>query len=110
MKDQHFDWHKEQSRLGVLEWLRPGEYERVESILDDPCAAWRPGDQKYYVSDNRLFGGLTGWQPVTSIEQGLEKLHQWATSHLSEDGTQHCSRQQKSQQQKQGAPENVYVC
>lgn len=28
-------WHTTQARLGILEWLRPGEYERAEQVLDD---------------------------------------------------------------------------
>lgn len=30
-----FEWQAAQARLGVLEWLRPGEYERAEKTLDD---------------------------------------------------------------------------
>ncbi|MAM89752.1 NAD-dependent epimerase/dehydratase family protein [Allohahella sp. A8] len=32
MKDQAY-WQAAQARLGVLEWLRPGEHERVEAVL-----------------------------------------------------------------------------
>jgi CDP-paratose 2-epimerase len=30
-----FEWKAAQARLGVLEWLRPGEYERAERTLED---------------------------------------------------------------------------
>lgn len=30
-----FEWQAAHSRLGVLEWLRPGEYERAEKTLED---------------------------------------------------------------------------
>jgi CDP-paratose 2-epimerase len=38
---------------------------------------WRPGDQKYYVSDFNKFKDATGWAPETGTEEGLKKLHQW---------------------------------
>ncbi len=38
---------------------------------------WRRGDQKYYVSDTRRFGELTGWAPTTGIQDGVTQLHQW---------------------------------
>jgi len=39
--------------------------------------AWRPGDQRYYVSDTSRFGALTGWRPRVSVAQGVERLHRW---------------------------------
>jgi CDP-paratose 2-epimerase len=42
-------------------------------ILDD----WRPGDQKYYVSDTTSFERATGWRPSTSVRSGLEQLAEW---------------------------------
>ena len=42
---------------------------------------WRPGDQRYYVSDTARFEVATGWRAGTSVEEGLERLHHWlATS------------------------------
>lgn len=38
---------------------------------------WRTGDQKWYVSDVRAFGAATGWQPRTSLPEGLARLHAW---------------------------------
>jgi CDP-paratose 2-epimerase len=38
---------------------------------------WRPGDQKYYVSDTSQFTQLTGWKPQTDLQLGLEKLYNW---------------------------------
>ncbi|RFA25386.1 NAD-dependent dehydratase [Alkalilimnicola ehrlichii] len=46
---------------------------------DIAFADWRPGDQRYYVSDTRLFQAATGWQPQVSVEQGIQRLHQWLT-------------------------------
>ncbi|MBI5595545.1 MAG: GDP-mannose 4,6-dehydratase [Elusimicrobia bacterium] len=39
--------------------------------------AWRPGDQKVYVSDIRLIGRELGWRPATGLPQGLERLWSW---------------------------------
>jgi CDP-paratose 2-epimerase len=38
---------------------------------------WRPGDQRYYVSDTRRFRAATGWAPQIGLRQGLSLLHQW---------------------------------
>jgi CDP-paratose 2-epimerase len=38
---------------------------------------WRPGDQRYYVSDSSKFQAATGWTPSVSIRQGVRKLYQW---------------------------------
>lgn len=38
---------------------------------------WRPGDQRYYVSDFSKFRAATGWSPRTAMHQGVETLHDW---------------------------------
>jgi CDP-paratose 2-epimerase len=38
---------------------------------------WRPGDQRYYVSDTRKFKAATGWSPKVSAREGLERLYHW---------------------------------
>jgi CDP-paratose 2-epimerase len=38
---------------------------------------WRPGDQKYYVSDTRKFAMATGWAPKVGIPEGLHQLYTW---------------------------------
>jgi CDP-paratose 2-epimerase len=40
-------------------------------------SAWRPGDQRYYVSDIRAFGETVGWAPRVGVREGLERLHRW---------------------------------
>lgn len=44
-----------------------------------PCETgpWRRGDQRYYVSDTTKFMAATGWQPVTPLREGLERLRRW---------------------------------
>lgn len=43
-------------------------------------APWRPGDQRYYVSDARAFQTLTGWTPRVRVREGLRALHRWLLS------------------------------
>jgi CDP-paratose 2-epimerase len=38
---------------------------------------WRPGDQRYYVSDTRKFKAATGWAPKVNVRDGVEKLYRW---------------------------------
>src|SRR5205085_11918833 len=40
-------------------------------------ANWRPGDQRYYVSDTRAFRDATGWAPRVSVAEGVARLHEW---------------------------------
>jgi CDP-paratose 2-epimerase len=40
-------------------------------------AAWRLGDQRYYVSDIRRFQSRTQWAPRVSLEDGTRRLYQW---------------------------------
>ena len=39
--------------------------------------AWRPADQRYYVSDTRKFERATGWRPRTDVREGVSRLHEW---------------------------------
>lgn len=39
--------------------------------------AWRPGDQRYYVSDTRRFKAATGWAPKVNAREGIERLFEW---------------------------------
>jgi CDP-paratose 2-epimerase len=38
---------------------------------------WRPGDQRYYVSDTRKFKAATGWAPKVNAREGVERLFHW---------------------------------
>lgn len=40
-------------------------------------AAWRPGDQKHYVSDIRKFAQATGWGPQVNLRHGVTRLYTW---------------------------------
>ncbi|MFL6516063.1 MAG: NAD-dependent epimerase/dehydratase family protein, partial [Chthoniobacterales bacterium] len=39
--------------------------------------AWRPGDQRYYVTNFSKFHTATGWTPEVSMADGIGRLHQW---------------------------------
>jgi CDP-paratose 2-epimerase len=43
-------------------------------------APWRPGDQRYYVSDTSKLERLTGWRAKTSVAEGLRHLQRWLLS------------------------------
>jgi CDP-paratose 2-epimerase len=38
---------------------------------------WRPGDQRYYVSDTGRFREATGWKPQVGMFEGVETLYHW---------------------------------
>ncbi len=38
---------------------------------------WRPGDQRYYVSDIRKFTMATGWSPKVNVHEGVRRLYEW---------------------------------
>ena len=42
--------------------------------------AWRPGDQRYYVSDIRRFQELTGWRPRVTVREGVARLYAFLAS------------------------------
>ena len=37
----------------------------------------RAGDQRYYVADTSRFREATGWRPLVSAEDGVERLYRW---------------------------------
>lgn len=39
--------------------------------------AWRPGDQRWYVSDTRRLAGTLGWSPGMPLTKGLAQLQHW---------------------------------
>jgi CDP-paratose 2-epimerase len=61
------------SLLELIERLEKLLERRIELSFDQ----WRVGDQRYYVSDTARFGAATGWQPQTSVAQGIAALCDW---------------------------------
>lgn len=46
-------------------------------------AAWRCGDQRYYVSDIRKLTRSTGWSPQITPQMGITRLWHWLTEHAT---------------------------
>jgi CDP-paratose 2-epimerase len=40
-------------------------------------AAWRPGDQRWYVSDTGKFTRATGWRARIGVAEGIDRLSAW---------------------------------
>ncbi|MEJ8801570.1 GDP-mannose 4,6-dehydratase [Pontibacter sp. H249] len=62
--------------VSLLELLKTISRYRGESVPLKFCD-WRPGDQHYYVSDNRKFQKATGWYAKHNVQEGVAKLYQW---------------------------------
>ena len=65
------------SLLELLDRLAQRSGRAVRHTFED----WRPGDQPIYVSDIRSAAQLLGWQPKTSVDQGLDQLFDWIVAH-----------------------------
>lgn len=45
--------------------------------LDHSFGPWRPGDQRWYVSDISALEADLGWRPEVDVGEGLYRLHNW---------------------------------
>jgi CDP-paratose 2-epimerase len=61
------------SLLEVLEAIGKLLGRKPEASFED----WRPGDQRYYVSDTGKFERATGWRRQVSVSEGLDRLASW---------------------------------
>ncbi len=61
------------SLLDLLGLISEAYGREPEVHFDD----WRPGDQRYYVSDTRKFEAATGWAAKTDVVRGIERLAGW---------------------------------
>jgi CDP-paratose 2-epimerase len=61
------------SLLELLDWI--GELEGGRPVVS--WGNWRPGDQRYYVSNFAKFQAATGWEPKTRMRDGVAQLHEW---------------------------------
>ena len=70
--------------LSLVELLQQIEELRGErpELRREP---WRPGDQRYYVSNTTAFTEATGWRPRVGPRAGVEALHGW----LASEGVHH---------------------
>ena len=59
--------------------------DRIDELHGSRPAAewndWRPGDQRYYVSDFSKFHEATGWSPRVGMPIGIARLYQWLCAH-----------------------------
>jgi len=39
--------------------------------------AWRPADQRYYVSNTSKFQQATGWRAQVGVRDGVQRLDKW---------------------------------
>jgi CDP-paratose 2-epimerase len=61
------------SLLELLDMIEGLTGEAPELDLSD----WRPGDQRYYVSDTRALRDATGWRPAVGAREGVRRLYDW---------------------------------
>jgi CDP-paratose 2-epimerase len=61
------------SLLEILDWIA----ELDGAAPDVSWGNWRPGDQRYYVSNFAKFQAATGWQPKVAMRDGVQRLHEW---------------------------------
>jgi CDP-paratose 2-epimerase len=65
------------SLLELIDLIAELTGSRPDIALDE----WRPGDQRYYVSDTERFAALTGWRQRVDVESGVRRLHDWLVEH-----------------------------
>ncbi|QJD96832.1 NAD-dependent epimerase/dehydratase family protein [Mucilaginibacter robiniae] len=65
-----------ENTVSLLELIKIIEDLHGEPI-DVDFGDWRPGDQRYYVSDIKKFMQEGHWAPEVSAYQGVEKLYHW---------------------------------
>jgi CDP-paratose 2-epimerase len=61
------------SLLELIDMIRDITGERCQVDFEGA----RVGDQRYYVSDVSKLTQATGWEPTTSVEEGVQKLARW---------------------------------
>ena len=61
------------SLLDLLDMIQTPHGRRPEVRF----GAWRPGDQRYYVSDVRKLRDLCGWRPKVNVQEGVRRLFDW---------------------------------
>ncbi|HEY5958166.1 MAG TPA: SDR family NAD(P)-dependent oxidoreductase [Polyangiaceae bacterium] len=71
------------SLLEVVELIKGQTGECVDLRFSDS----RRGDQRYFVSDTRLFHSATGWRPVVSATEGVAQLRAWMVHSLATGGS-----------------------
>ncbi len=62
-----------------------GLVDLIQELYTKPLAVefadWRPGDQKIFCADVSKAQRDFGWQPTTTIPDGVQRLYQWVKEH-----------------------------
>ena len=66
------------SLIDLLDLIHELHGDRPQTL----SGAWRPGDQRYYVSDTSKMQRATGWSPQVNVNQGVRRLYDWLTSNV----------------------------
>ena len=66
--------------MSVWAEFRPLLARLVGRPVSASYSAWRPGDQRVYVSDIRKAERELGWHPHTNVVAGIERLYNWVVS------------------------------
>jgi CDP-paratose 2-epimerase len=69
-----------QNTLSILELIHLLN-QQFDRRLEYSFDAWRPGDQRIFVSDIQKAKRDFGWEPRVSIVQGIERLVSWLKQH-----------------------------
>ncbi len=67
--------------VGILEFIKYLE-KKLDKKINYRFAPWRPGDQKYFVSDNKKLRKILNWYPRIDLNSGFEKLLSWLKTHI----------------------------
>lgn len=62
--------------MSLLEFI-PLIEELTGRALEVEFSRWRPGDQRYFVSNTHQFSALTGWRPRVEHREGIKILYRW---------------------------------
>jgi CDP-paratose 2-epimerase len=65
-----------QNVLSLLELIEMLE-QRLGISINPKFEEWRPGDQEIFVSDVRKAESVLGWEPTTSVGDGVPQLVSW---------------------------------
>jgi CDP-paratose 2-epimerase len=71
----------QENTISLLELLMLLE-EKMRKKLSVDFAEWRQGDQKIYISDVNRAKRDMGWMPKTGVNEGIQKLYDWAQSNI----------------------------
>lgn len=66
------------SLLELIVWLKKELKKKIKHKFD----AWRPGDQRVYISDIKKAKKDLDWKPSVSKNEGLEKLLSWLRKNI----------------------------